>query len=214
MNMEPATQSQASSKDSANQITYWSCRQGSMASTTELVLDADGCAVCPECKVHIHCGNVGLSNLTIRHMGSKICRETKAKHDKDNKKKNSSILTFFQRPEATPVPSKTMPTTIISNRQPTSGASVTSSPPRMHKRPLSGQPVSKLVTKFQYLINNLPKSVPEGSVDDPLAIFEEDPKKFDDLSLNAEELWEAKLNGLLKSVLGWGVDQRMDGIIR
>ena len=39
--------------------------------TTELVLNTDGCAVCPECKIHIHCGNVGLSNLTIRHMGSK-----------------------------------------------------------------------------------------------------------------------------------------------
>ena len=113
MNMEPVTQSQASSKESANQITYWSCWQGSTAPTTELVLDADGCAVCPECKVHVHCGNVGLSNLTICHMGSKICRETKAKCDKDNKKKNSSILTFFKRPKAAPVPSKAMPTTNI-----------------------------------------------------------------------------------------------------
>ena len=146
-------------------------------------------------------------------MGSKVCRETKAKRDKDNKKKNSSILTFFKRPKAAPVPSKAMPTTMISNHQPTRGASITSAPPHIHERPLSGQPVSKLITKFQYLINNLPESVPEGSVDDPLAIFEEYPKKFDDLSLNAEELWEAKLNGLLKSVLGWGVDQSMDGII-
>ena len=58
------------------------------------------------------------------------------------------------------VPSKSMPTTIISNRQLTGGACVTSSPPRIHKMPLSGQPVSKLVAKFQYLINNLPDIVP------------------------------------------------------
>jgi len=35
-----------------------------MAPTSELTLDADGCGftICPECKIHIHCGNVGLSN--------------------------------------------------------------------------------------------------------------------------------------------------------
>ncbi|EDR06728.1 uncharacterized protein LACBIDRAFT_328441 [Laccaria bicolor S238N-H82] len=75
-------------------------------------------------------------------------------------------------------------------------------------------PVSKLIAKFWSLINNLPESVPEALADDPLAIFEEDPKSFDDLSLDAEELWEVKLNGLLKAVLGWGVDQSMDGMIQ
>lgn len=74
------------------------------------------------------------------------------------------------------------------------GTSLTSYPPDIHKMPLS-------------------ESVPEASADDPLAIFEEDPKNFDDLSLDAEELWEAKLNRLLKAVLGWGVDQNMDGMI-
>ena len=133
MNMEPVTEAQASSKESVNQITYWSCWQGSMAPTTELVLNVDGCAICPECKICIHCSNVGLSNLTIHHMGSKVCCETKAKHDKDNKKKNSSILTFLKQPKAAPVPSKAMPTTMISNRQPTRGASVTSSPPTFMK---------------------------------------------------------------------------------
>ena len=59
-----------------------------------------------------------------------------------------------------PVLSKSMPTTITSNCQLMSGASVTPSPPHIHKKPLSGQPVSKLIAKFQYLINNLPEIVP------------------------------------------------------
>ena len=63
------------------------------------------------------------------------------------------------RPPA-PVLSKSMPTTITSHCQPMSGASVTPSPPHIHKKPLSGQPVSKLVVKFQYLINNLLEIVP------------------------------------------------------
>ena len=100
-----------------------------------------------------------------------------------------------------------MPTTIISICQLTSGASLTSVPPDIHKRPLSGQPVSKIIVKFQYLIINLLESVPEASADDTLAIFEEDPKKFNALSLNAEELMkqgvsEAVFEGKLLHLLG------------
>jgi len=185
-----------------------------MAPTSGLVLDTDGCAVCPECKIHVHCGNVGLSNLMICHMGLKICCKMKAKRDKDSKKKNSSILNFFKQPKVVPVPSQAIPTTTVHNRQPTSEASLTSFPPDIHTTPLSGEPVSKLIAKLQTLITNLPESVPEVSADDPLAIFEGDPKKFDVPSRDAEELWETMLNGLLKSMLGWGVDQSMDGIIR
>ena len=40
------------------------------------------------------------------------------------------------------------------------------------------------------------------------------PKEFDDPSLEADELWEASLNGVLKSTLGWRVEGNMDEIIR
>ena len=40
------------------------------------------------------------------------------------------------------------------------------------------------------------------------------PKEFDDASLEADELWEASLNGVLKSTLGWGMEGNMDEIIR
>jgi len=79
-----------------------------MAPPSELVLDADGCAICPECKICIHCGNVGLSNLMIHSYGG---RKMIAKCDKDSKKKNSSILNFFKQPKAVPVSSKAIPTT-------------------------------------------------------------------------------------------------------
>lgn len=110
--------------------------------------------------------------------------------------------------------SKAVSTTRISNSQPTSGASLTFPPPDIHSTSLSREPVSELLTKLKNLITNLPESVPEVSADGPLALFEGDPKKFDDPSQDAEELWETTLNGLLKSVLGWGVDQSMDGIMR
>jgi len=41
--MEPVTQSQASSRASADQNVYRSCWQGCMALMSELILDADGC---------------------------------------------------------------------------------------------------------------------------------------------------------------------------
>ena len=72
----------------------------------QLVLDTEGYAECPDCGSRIHCGSVGLANLEKRHRGKKICRETKAKRDKNMKaKKNGSLLTFFNHPKATSVPS-------------------------------------------------------------------------------------------------------------
>ena len=37
---------------------------------------------------------------------------------------------------------------------------------------------------------------------------------FDDPTLDADLLWETVLNALLKSVLGWGMEEDMDLIIR
>lgn len=37
--------------------------------------------------------------------------------------------------------------------------------------------------------------------------------EYDDLALDAAELWETKLNNVLKSTLGWGTEGNMDEII-
>jgi len=185
----------------------------------DLVLDDDGCAICPKCQMRIHCGTVGLSNLTIRHMGSKVCCETKAKCDKEKNTKNSTILNFFNRPKPTPIPSRLTAATTIYSYPSTSNASLDSGSINFENTVVlwskpAGQPISDLLAKLHSLIKRLPASVPEASAHDSLAVFEVDPKEFDDPSLTADELWEATLNGLLKSVLGWGMDQNMDEIIR
>ena len=69
--------------------------------------------ICPDCLTRIHCGPVSLANLEKRHRGFKICKETKAKHDKEAKrKKDGSLLTFFgknQKATVTPIASIVKP---------------------------------------------------------------------------------------------------------
>jgi hypothetical protein len=67
---------------------------------------------------------------------------------------------------------------------------------------------------LQELVEDLPASVPEASEFDKLTVFGGNPKEFDDPILDAEELWEATLNSVLKSALGWGIEGNMDNIIR
>lgn len=63
------------------------------------------------------------------------------------------------------------------------------------------------------LVKSLPESVPQASEFDKLAMFGGSPKEFDDAALDADELWETTLNGILKSALGWGTEGNMDEIV-
>lgn len=45
-------------------------------------------------------------------------------------------------------------------------------------------------------------------------MFAGNPAKYDDPSLNGDDLWEASLNGTLKSVFGWGTEEDMESLIR
>jgi hypothetical protein len=63
------------------------------------------------------------------------------------------------------------------------------------------------------LVKDLPDSVPEASEFDKLAVFGRSPEEFDDPALGADDLWEATLNHVLKSALGWGTDRNVDEII-
>jgi hypothetical protein len=80
---------------------------------------------------------------------------------------------------------------------------------------LMSQPVLQpifngFIKMLQELVKALPVHVPEASEFDKLAVFGGSPKEFDDPTLDADKLWEASLNSILKSMLGWGV---MDNII-
>jgi hypothetical protein len=74
--------------------------------------------VCPDCKTRIHCGTVGLANLEKNHRGKKTCIKAKEKYERAQKEsKKSTILTFFNRPKAVPIPSTiTLATTVPSQR--------------------------------------------------------------------------------------------------
>jgi len=150
------------------------------------VLDAEGWAICPDCRTRIHCGPVGIANLELRHRPSKTCKETKAKRDKEaKKKKDGSILTFFKRPKAIPVPSAVSPSAahIHGHDLPTmteaSPASlpIISPPNRVAVQhvvddvePVKEPFVGNFLKKLYYLIENLPATIPEALDYDQLAI--------------------------------------------
>ena len=61
---------------------------------------------------------------------------------------------------------------------------------------------NSFIKVFQDLVKNLPASVPEGSEFERLAVLGGNPKEVDEPSMEADELWETNLNGILKSTLG------------
>jgi hypothetical protein len=83
------------------------------------------------------------------------------------------------------------------------------SPSKPEVKPAS----SSFLERFQYLINNLPETIPEASDYDVLAIFSARPSDFDDTSIPSGELWEEVVNKILKSAFGWGIEGNMDNII-
>ena len=81
-------------------------------------------------------------------------------------------------------------------------------------QPASGPNSNNFIKMLPELVKDLPASVPEASEFDKLAVFGGSPREFDDPTLDAEELWEATLNNVFKSMLGWGVEGNMDNIVR
>ena len=173
----------------------------------------------------MHCGIIGLANLKKRHRGTKTCIEAKLKRDKEaTKKKDGSLLTFFQRPKAPAVPSMIstsmpvhsykMAATKASDVDPIISATSEKNIVASSSKSIPISRVSGFLNKLQHLIKNIPDSIPEAGDNDRLAAFGGNPKDFDDESLDPDGLWEEVLNPLLKSSLGWGTEGNMDEIIR
>lgn len=77
-------------------------------------IGSDGYADCPDCSARIHCGTVGIANITKRHQGSAVCKAKKAKNDKkaaQNLKKNT-ILDFFGKARIAPA----VPSSILASK--------------------------------------------------------------------------------------------------
>ena len=183
--------------------------------------------MCPDCDNRINCGTIGIANLEKRHRGTKVCKAAQEKRDKEAKKRKDGNILNFLKPKAAIVPSTVnSPAPVHSyelSSQSEPDASSTASTTNVQgkaigisltSQPVSG-PISNIFIKMlQDLVKDLPASVPEASEYDKLAVFGGSPKEFDDPTLDAEELWEATLNSVLKSTLGWGMEGNMDDIIR
>ncbi|KAF8173643.1 hypothetical protein BJ912DRAFT_931873 [Pholiota molesta] len=178
-----------------------------------IVIDAEGYGTCPDCHARIHCGSVGAANITKRHLGSQVCKSTKAKQDAKEvalKKKKSPLLTsFFGRANK--------PTTVLSTIP---RSMPIQTPPLKPNTAFPANPIPPsnvslpkhipFLEKLHFLIQQLPMSIPEALDSDNLAVLSGHPENIDDPSLDADELWENVLNQLLKSVFGWGAPTEKD----
>jgi hypothetical protein len=181
--------------------------------------------VCPDCDSRVNCGTSGLANLEKRHRGKKVCKAAQEKRDKEAKKRKDGSILNFLKPKTAIVPSMVnSPAPVHSYKlslQSEPDASSTASTTNVQgktisstSQPVSGPIFNSFIKTLQELVKALPASVPEASEFDKLAVFGGNPKKLDDPTLDADELWEATLNNVLKSTLGWGIEGNMDNIIR
>ncbi|KJA17143.1 hypothetical protein HYPSUDRAFT_70894 [Hypholoma sublateritium FD-334 SS-4] len=185
-------------------------------------------AVCPDCGIEVNLGLVGLSNLTKRHRGNKVCLRAKSARDKHAMKSKTLLHNFFM---ARPPKKAAIPLTMAPYIQPANTVTtpepsvITPKDVNIEKSssphagllisPTTPTPVVRgFFEELYHLIAGLPNTIPEATEYDDLAAFGGNPQLFDDPSLDAEDLWEMVINQQLKAVLGWGAEADMDHIIR
>jgi hypothetical protein len=62
-------------------------------------VDANGCAVCPDCHKKIKVGTAGVQNMHKKHRSSQNCKNTIAKKHREKKNLKNSTLDGFLRPK-------------------------------------------------------------------------------------------------------------------
>jgi hypothetical protein len=182
--------------------------------------------VCPDCYSRVNCGTIGLANLEKRHRGKKVCKAAQEKRNKEAKRRKSESILTFLKAKAAIVPSTVDSSApvhsdklLLQSEPDTSSTSTVFTTNVKGKtvsmsQPISGPISNNFIKMLRELVRDLPASVAEASELDKLAVFGGSPKEFDDPTLDADELWEATLNGVLKSTLGWEIEGNMDNIIR
>jgi hypothetical protein len=182
-------------------------------------IDHDGYATCPDCGMRVNCGTVGISNLTKRHRGTKKCLELKMRRDKKGKGSIQRSLLTFMKPKPTLVPPMVTGNSLIQSSiirsdsilpaslredkddelDDYSQLEAHSSLVSLESGPINGG--SQFIKKLEALVKQIPESIPEGSENDRLAPFSDDPRNQDVSDLEGDELWEAKLNHFLSKQL-------------
>ncbi|KAF7326984.1 hypothetical protein MSAN_02492200 [Mycena sanguinolenta] len=183
--------------------------QAAQASSTEpeIVVDAEGYAICPECGERVQCGPSGIQNLLKRHLGSKTCKAAKAKKAKKSLK-NGQISAFFG-PKATPVPSTVSAPAPVRVLVKTTTAIELPLAPRCSgsssiETSRSRFAPGSLLGQLEDAIKILPPTVQEATNSDTLAAFGQDPSQYVDAEVPAVEVYE-HLNPLFHNTLGWAM---------
>ena len=94
----------------------------------------------------------------------------------------------------------------VPNRQPK---------PSAHSEHVPTPVFENILEEFQHYLSHLSDSIPEAADDDKLAnALAGHPEIHGDPTLQGDELWEAGLNEVLKSVLGWGMEEDVGDLIK
>ena len=178
---------------------------------SEVKVDNDGYVTCPDCGDKKKCGTAGVENILKNHRGTKICKETRAKRDRDGKKMKDGSLLSFMRPRPIAVPSTVdaqpvqqdphTETRLVSPRQLMPG----------ERKPTHTK--SPFVEELRRISMALPMAISEATGTDLLSQFA-DPLQQDNPDVSPDDLWEEVLNPFLKTTLGWNAELDLEGVVR
>ena len=140
------------------------------------VLDANGYAICPDCRTRVKCGSARLANLEKHYRTSGACKNAQEKRNRDQKRKNTSLFNYFKGPKAPAVPSMIIHSEPIQSHQLTPLQVIGTSPaiPNQQMKSLAHSesvpmPIfENILEEFWHYLDNLPDSIPEAAYNDKL----------------------------------------------
>ena len=180
----------------------------------EIKADDEGYVKCPECGARKKCGTAGVENILKNHWGTKICKETKAKRDREAKQKKDGSLFTFMKPRPKPVPSTVAADPVVQGQagglKGQSSAQIEHPDCHNHQKP---HPKSAFIRKLQQISRDLPNTTPVATPNDRLACFG-NAAACDNPRLASDGLWEEVLNPFMKGVLGWGKSADLETDVR
>lgn len=172
-------------------------------------VDNEGYVTCLDCGAKKKCGTAGIENIVKNHRGTKICKETQAKRDKDRKKMKDGSLFNFMRPRPTAVPSTVNAEPVKQDRA-IENPSASSSQLGIKEKTRTE---STFVQELRRISIALPATISEATETDLLSQFS-DPLRHNDPEVSANDLWEEVLNPFLKATLGWSTEVDIEVVIR
>ncbi|KAF5376672.1 hypothetical protein D9615_007901 [Tricholomella constricta] len=187
-----------------------------MATIDEATLERDeqDHVICPVCGEPVNVGQVGLSNLTKRHLGSKKCKEAQFKGKKGKGKgTNQNIGQFFSKKAPLVASRADKQPSIIS--KPLAMDPIRSDGTPTTERLKEKQPVS-MIQQLKVLVNIVLKEDDANqSEDEPfLRGFTSPPGNYDNSELSHDEVWEDLVNPALHRGFGWGEEVNIEKVRR